>query len=186
MLTPENFAFARQAGATHIVAHLVDYFKGGGGNPKDNQPTGGNGGWGLAGDPDRLWSLEEMLSIKKQIEEAGLVWEAIENFDPAHWHDVLLDGPKRDAQMENVKTMIRTAGEAGIATIGYNFSLAGVCGRITGPFARGERNRWEWKAASMNRYPWGWHGTWFTTKGRRPGRCHRSAMRNSGGEWRIF
>ena len=137
MLTPENFAFARQAGATHIVAHLVDYFQGGGGNPTDNQPTGGNGGWGLAGDPDRLWSLEEMLAVKKQIEEAGLVWEAIENFDPAHWHDVLLDGPKRGAQMENVKSMIRTAGEAGIATIGYNFSLAGVCGRITGPFARG-------------------------------------------------
>ena len=24
--------------------------------------------------------------------------EAIENIDPAHWHDVLLDGPKRAAQ----------------------------------------------------------------------------------------
>ena len=30
MLTHENFQFARQAGATHIVAHLVDYFRGGG------------------------------------------------------------------------------------------------------------------------------------------------------------
>jgi len=27
-LTRENFQFARQAGATHIVARLVDYFKG--------------------------------------------------------------------------------------------------------------------------------------------------------------
>ena len=26
MLTPENFRFARQAGATHIVAHWVDYW----------------------------------------------------------------------------------------------------------------------------------------------------------------
>ena len=26
MLDRENFQFARQAGATHIVAHLVDYF----------------------------------------------------------------------------------------------------------------------------------------------------------------
>ena len=26
MLTPENFRFARQAGATHIVPHWVDYF----------------------------------------------------------------------------------------------------------------------------------------------------------------
>src|SRR5690606_3201032 len=27
MLTPDNFRFARQAGATHIVAHLTDYFR---------------------------------------------------------------------------------------------------------------------------------------------------------------
>ncbi len=27
-LVPENFRFARQAGATHIVAHLTNYFRG--------------------------------------------------------------------------------------------------------------------------------------------------------------
>src|SRR3974377_212429 len=35
MLTRENFQFARQAGATHIVAHLVDYFQGGAHTPDD-------------------------------------------------------------------------------------------------------------------------------------------------------
>jgi mannonate dehydratase len=39
--------------------------------------------------------------------------------------------------IENVKTIIRRMGEAGIPVLGYNFSLAGVCGRILGPFARG-------------------------------------------------
>src|SRR5436305_13579779 len=33
--------------------------------------------------------------------------------------------------------MVRRVGEAGIAIIGYNFSIAGVCGRVTGNFARG-------------------------------------------------
>ena len=56
MLTRENFQFARQAGATHVVAHLVDYFKGGAKNPRDNQPTGTERGWGQAGDPDKLCS----------------------------------------------------------------------------------------------------------------------------------
>src|SRR5438105_12714609 len=137
MLTRENFQFARQAGATHIVAHLVDYFKGGAHNPRDNQPTGKDQGWGLAGDPDQLWSLEELIALRKNIEAEGLRLEAIENFDPAHWHDVLLDGPKRDAQLENIKSIIRRVGEAGIPCIGYNFSLAGVAARMTGPFARG-------------------------------------------------
>lgn len=137
MLTRENFQFARQAGATHIVAHLVDYFRGGGHSSSDDQPTGGDNGWGLAGDPDTLWTLEELIALRKQVEDAGLTLEAIENFDPAHWHDILLDGPKRALQIENVKTIIRRLGEAGIPIMGYNFSIAGVAGRIAGNFARG-------------------------------------------------
>ena len=137
MLTRENFQFARQAGATHIVAHLVDYFKGGAHNPKDNQPTGTERGWGLAGDPDRLWSVEELSGLRQAIEAEGLKLEAIENFDPAHWHDILLDGPLKNRQFENIKIIIRNLGKAGIPVMGYNFSIAGVCGRTTGPYARG-------------------------------------------------
>jgi mannonate dehydratase len=137
MLTRENFQFARQAGATHIVAHLVDYFKGGTHDSKDNQPTGTQQGWGMAGDPDRLWSLEELTGLRKRLNDEGLELEAIENFDPAHWHDVLLDGPKRKQHIENVKTIIRRMGEAGIPIMGYNFSIAGVCGRTKAPYARG-------------------------------------------------
>jgi mannonate dehydratase len=141
MLTRENFQFARQAGATHIVAHLVDYFHGGDHGHKsghDNQPTGAERGWGRAGDPARLWSLEELVELRQAVNDAGLELHAIENFDPAHWHDVLLDGPRRHEQLDNLKTIVRRLGEAGIPVMGYNFSIAGVAGRVTGPFARGE------------------------------------------------
>jgi mannonate dehydratase len=137
MLTQDHFRFARQAGATHIVAHLVDYFKGGSRDAGDNQPTGTEQGWGLAGDPDRVWSLDELTALRQAVEAEGLKLEAIENFDPAHWHDVLLDGPKKKLQLENVKIIIRRLGEAGIPIMGYNFSIAGVAGRTTGPHARG-------------------------------------------------
>src|SRR4029079_15567292 len=53
-------------------------------------------------------------------------------------HDILLDGPRKRQQLENIKTIIRRVGEAGIPIIGYNFSIAGVCGRVRGPFARGD------------------------------------------------
>jgi len=137
MLTHENFQFARQAGATHLVVHLVDYFKGSTRNATDNQPTGTAQGWGIAGDPNRLWTLEELVGLHEAAEEEGLKIEAIENFDPAHWHDVLLDGPRKQQQIENLKTIVRRVGEARIPVLGYNFSIAGVCGRVTGPFARG-------------------------------------------------
>ena len=137
MLNREHFQFARQAGATHIVAHLTDYFKGGAFNPRDNQPTGTESGWGRAGDPDKLWTTDELRSLRREVEAAGLILEAVENFDPAHWHDILLDGPNRPKHIENVKQIIRSLGEAGIPIMGYNFSLAGVAGRVTGPYARG-------------------------------------------------
>lgn len=136
MLTPQNYRFARQCGCTHVVVHLVDYFHQGDAD-RDNQPVGAKTGWGVAGDPQRLWNYEELVELRRQINAAGLELAAIENLDPAHWYDVLLDGPKRAEQLESVKALIRSMGRAGIPVLGYNFSLAGVAGRVKGPFARG-------------------------------------------------
>ena len=138
MLNDDYYAFAVQAGCTHVIVHLIDYFSQGEANPANNQPTGGKDKpWGVAGDPSQLWTAQELITLRKQIEAAGLKLEAIENLDPAHWHDVLLDGPKRALHIRNVQSIIRAMGEAGVPTLGYNFSIAGVSGRVTGPFARG-------------------------------------------------
>jgi mannonate dehydratase len=136
-LNDEHYRFARQCGCTHVVAHLVDYFRSSRSNQPGDQPVGDDAGWGLAGDPDKLWTFEELAALKRQINAAGLELEGIENLDPAHWHDILLDGPKRRLHLENVKTTIRSLGKAGIPILGYNFSIAGVAGRVKGPFARG-------------------------------------------------
>jgi len=136
MLTPENFRFARQGGCTHVIVHLVDYFHQSSGD-RQNQPVGSQAGWGRAGDPDKLWTYEELADLKKQINAQDLELYAIENLDPAHWHDILLDGPKKAQHLENVKTIIRNMGRAGIPVLGYCFALPGVAGRISGPFARG-------------------------------------------------
>jgi mannonate dehydratase len=63
MLKRSYFEFARQVGATHLVVHLVDYFKGGG--------TANSRGINL-----------------------------LVRFDPVHWYDVLLDGPRKREQLE--------------------------------------------------------------------------------------
>jgi mannonate dehydratase len=134
LLTDDNFKFAKQAGVTHLVVHLVDYFKG-----ADPVLTSGtpNMGWGITQNQNRPWTEDDLRGIKKRIEEAGLAWEAIENFDPAHWSDVLLDGPKKKEQMEGLKRTIQVIGRVGIPIMGYNFSLAGVWGWTKGPWGRG-------------------------------------------------
>jgi len=139
MLTRDYYDFARQAGCTHVVVHLVDYFNQGTTNPRHGQPTGAKyDPWGVAGDPEKLWTVAELKRLRHQLEDAGLVVAAIENLDPAHWYDILLDGPHRPMHIENVKTIIRRMGEAGIPILGYNFSLAGVCGRVTTAAGRGK------------------------------------------------
>ena len=136
MLDQKHYEFALQCGATELVVHWVDYFHQGDQMTRD-QPIGGLNGWGVAGDPDRIWEVSELLRVKNDIEKAGLHWYAIENFDPAHWYDILLDGPRRDHQIAQIQQIIRNVGKAGIPVIGYNFSLAGVTGRSTGKTSRG-------------------------------------------------
>ncbi|MFD0618622.1 mannonate dehydratase [Paenibacillus sp. GCM10027629] len=135
MLTKEYYRFAKQAGCTHIIAHLVDYFPS---MSKNGIPaTDANRNWGVTTGDMEVWSYESLKKLKDEIHEEGLELFAIENFDPAHWHDILLNGPRRDQQIELLKSFIRNVGKAGIPVIGYNFSLAGVWGHTKGEYARG-------------------------------------------------
>jgi mannonate dehydratase len=135
-LTDENFRFARQCGATHLTVHLVDYFHGN--EEKDNQPVGNEKGWGIAGHTLKMWEPESLIKLKERIEKHNLKLFAIENFDPAQWYDILLAGPKREEQLKRLKRIIQNVGKAGIPTIGYNFSIAGVYGRKENRAARGK------------------------------------------------
>ncbi len=135
MLDDAHYAFARQCNATHIVVHMCDYFRGADGGPRADQPVGDGSGWGVA--EGRVWTVDELSAIRDAMAAHGLTFHAIENFDPAFWDHVLFGGPRRDAQMADLQQLVRNVGAAGIAVIGYNFSLAGVAGRVTGPWARG-------------------------------------------------
>jgi mannonate dehydratase len=133
MLTAENFRFARQAGATHIVAHWVDYFK----ESPRIPGTDGDTCWGISDNRGKLWDYDELAAMKATANAEGVEIAAIENFDPSHWSDILLDGPRKQQQLEDIKTTIRTLGRVGIPVMGYNFSVAGVWGHVVGPWARG-------------------------------------------------
>ncbi len=133
MLTKENYMFASQCGCTHVVVHLVDYY-----NQVEGLPdTNAHQNMGFAKTKDPIWGYENLIKLKEEINSYGLELEAIENFSPADWYDVLLDGPKRDEQMQYLKKIIRNVGKAGIPVFGYNFSIAGVYGHMRDRVARG-------------------------------------------------
>src|SRR6185503_10232275 len=135
MLTPEYVRFAKQAGATHIVAHMPGNFK------RDARQvlTSDDAALGFGVDEldDPIWGYEGLRDLKAMVNAEGMELEALENFAPQQWYDVLLDGPRRQQQIEHLKRILRDVGRVGIPIMGYNFSIAGVWGRVEGPFARG-------------------------------------------------
>lgn len=132
MLNDDSFRFARQCGCTHLVVHLADYYGG-----QIVTATDEHTNYGAAKAGEEIWSERSMKALQERANHFGLTIWAIENFSPADWYDVLLDGPARAAQMETLKTIIRNAGAAGIRSFGYNFSLAGVWGHSKERAARG-------------------------------------------------
>ena len=106
-LDDEHFRFAAQAGCSALVIHLVDYFNTAADFTKGDQPTGDLHGWGRAGDPEQLWEQDYLEDVVRRAKVHGLEIAAVENLDPAHWSDVLLDGPRKAEQLGNIKTMIQ-------------------------------------------------------------------------------
>jgi mannonate dehydratase len=133
MLTRENMKFARQIGATHLVVSLRHF------RSPESRPVQDYGpmGSGLSVPHPELWTVEALQQLRAEIECEGLRLEAIENFEPADWYDVLLDGPRRAEQIARLKEIVRAVGAAGVPALGYNFSLAGVWGRQFRPVGRG-------------------------------------------------
>lgn len=124
-LSADTYRFARQAGATHIVAFLQNAGRSDAHGETVSRPR------------PELWTASALAQLRADMAEEGLTLEAIENFEPADWYDVLLDGPRRDEQIETIRGIVRNLGAAGIPVMGYNFSFAGVWGRQRVPVARG-------------------------------------------------
>lgn len=66
-----------------------------------------------------VWSRESIGALKKQVEDAGLLFEVIESV-PVH-EDIKLGKPSRDRYIEHYCENIRRLAEAGIQCICYNF-----------------------------------------------------------------
>jgi mannonate dehydratase len=126
-LTGDGARFAAQLGVSDIVIHLNTYGRGTAEELAAWQ-SGEVGPFNGSVVTEPLWDFEKMSGVVAMLAEHGLKVAALENFSPRFWSDILLDGPDKRAQMDDLKQLVRDAGRAGIPVIGYNFSLAGVWG----------------------------------------------------------
>ncbi|MEZ4727187.1 MAG: mannonate dehydratase [Caldilineaceae bacterium] len=90
LLTPENLRFAKQAGCTHIIAHLPGHFTRG---DKIITSDNANAGFGISEGDDSIWTYEGLRDLKAMVNAAGLELEALENFAPATGMTYCSTGP---------------------------------------------------------------------------------------------
>ncbi|MCH7740986.1 MAG: mannonate dehydratase, partial [Chloroflexi bacterium] len=96
--TPEYLEFAAQYGATDILLNTPDL-------------PGING----------RWELRDLVKLRLSIEQWGMKLSALENVPTSFYEDIMLGGPKRDEQIENMIFTVRNIARAGIPIFGYNW-----------------------------------------------------------------
>lgn len=117
-LTPEDLSFCKQLGVSGITVNRPDFdgtswkhFLG------KHYPYGPAD---FAG--STKWDFMDLVNLRNRIEEAGLSLEAIENVPYRFFDNILIAGPRRDAQIDAYCETIRNVGRAGIRILGYHFA----------------------------------------------------------------
>ncbi len=117
----------------------------------------------ICADPDgnpASWTLDDILRHRERVESFGLILDMIQlpmssrPVEEASYPDILLAGPNRDQQIDNVCQMIENIGKAGIPAAKYNLNLIGI------PRTEMERGRggslneaWRWDKANHDAVP---------------------------------
>ncbi|MEJ0013653.1 MAG: mannonate dehydratase [Bauldia sp.] len=134
-LNEDTAKFAAQLGVGDVVVHMTNYAAGGDQTAfLAGQAAGPNYGDARG---IKLWTREDFDGLIAMLGRNNLRLAALENFAPNFWSDVLLDGPQKREQMDDLKKLVRDAGKAGVPVIGYNFSIVGVWGWMKKPLGRG-------------------------------------------------
>lgn len=72
------------------------------------------------------WEYEDLAWLVQQATEADLRLAALENVPSCFYDQIMLGGPRREEQLENMAQTIRNMARAGIPVLGYHFNPTGV------------------------------------------------------------
>jgi mannonate dehydratase len=67
------------------------------------------------------WELYDLVKLRVRVETFGLKLTALENVPTRFYDHIMLNGPKRDEQIENMIATVRNIARAGIPIFGYNW-----------------------------------------------------------------
>lgn len=126
-LSTSRLRYIRQLGATDIfVDHAdteeePDEF-----NDRDGTDT-------VAVGRDSIPSVEELEAARDQVESHGLSLAGIQSLPYSLYGDIMFGREGKEEALEQIKTLIRNLGEAGIPILGYQWNPRGVVPMRTTP-----------------------------------------------------
>ncbi|MFO7698499.1 MAG: mannonate dehydratase [Anaerolineae bacterium] len=108
--THEHLAFARQMGVTHVDVTPLEQL----------------------GLEKGYWEADALLRVREVVEAHGLILAAMHlpltsaGIDRQIWPQIMLGGPERDRQIDQVNLCIENAARAGVTTLLYNLAILPV------------------------------------------------------------
>ena len=94
----ESLRYAKQLGATDIIPAIS-------GIPST----------------DGTWAVNDLVKLRLRVEEYGMSLSAIENVPISFYDHIMLNGPRRDEQIEKMIITVRNMARAGIPIFGYHW-----------------------------------------------------------------
>ena len=67
------------------------------------------------------WALHDLVNLRRNVENYGMKVSALENVPIEFYDHIMLNGPRRDEQLDNMITTIRNIARAGIPIFGYHW-----------------------------------------------------------------
>ncbi len=85
---------------------------------------------------DGRWAVKDLAMMRLDVESHGMKLSAIENVPIRFYDHIMLNGPRRDEQIENMIATIRNMARAGIPIFGYHW-MPSLVWRTTPKVIRG-------------------------------------------------
>ncbi len=67
------------------------------------------------------WALQDLVNLRRNVENYGMKLSALENVPIEFYDHIMLNGPRRDEQVDNMITTVRNIARAGIPIFGYHW-----------------------------------------------------------------
>ena len=68
-----------------------------------------------------IWPLHDLVNLRRNVENYGMKLSALENVPIEFYDHIMLNGPRRDEQVDNMITTVRNIARAGIPIFGYHW-----------------------------------------------------------------